>query len=962
MFDSHSNNKGKEPENNDSNWTANVTAPTAQQPAPPLPQQLRRHSVTVGEMHFHSFDNKNQHHHHFNHNELDHILASFPSSWSSTSSSSMASSFNQQQSQRHPSIFDNTTMAVSPTPAFFSPSFLDALKHEDNNPFQSFPPIATADVTATNNIITTTAPPTATARNTINPNEDLLLQDFIIPTTATTAPTMTTTTATAASGSISVSLPPLQPTFYTSFYHPSIPEEEVVIKNDEEDGFDSVNAITTNSTSTFPITPPATNEDLKPSIRHYLSTFENERKITILTSKVAQKSYGTEKRFLCPPPLTVLSGSLPWFIHGKEPKVQVQIKGENQSVQNGNIEWQPSEESDNKMKMTGACVAKHLHINDSTVNSSSNHNVTGGNDEDKRKRVQIQVNIQLGGTEDEQDMGISRDLGTFYSKGIKVISKPSKKRQSVKNMELCIHHGSLISLFNRIRSQTVSTKYLGVSVESESNTDNPNNTCFIARTNKWDPFVIWLVDLSRSTSSDSNSPTQASTSGHRNFPPPPAIALQQREGQDSIAIHYNQPVVLQCLNTGLVSPIMVIRKVDKGSQVLGGNQVLGNVLNENGPVGGGECGDEALGDPVSQLHKIAFQIVTDPSLATQYAYQYYSQELPLQSSPNEWKLPHLTEPQSTYLACLEDVVGMHKTTSERYFLTTLQQQQQQYLINQQEKEQASIHRMAAAATSNSNNNSGASGRRRRVSCDITTGNNSSSSGAGISMNSTTSLQYHHHPYDHYRRRVNSLNDGTLLSNSGSVNNFISNGGISRGAGRQYHRRNSTASTTPSGTASATSATATDKSHLNNGACWTEDVSDASIWTIVGTDYITYKFCLPRSSTMAIDPICCAPFPILTSFTCAIIENNNSGANESVKKHLITLHGENFTKDLAIWFGDIQSPSIEYKSKETIICTIPSIQELKYSSTCIQDNDNHKIPLLFIRNSIIYNTDQYYYFQ
>lgn len=59
----------------------------------------------------------------------------------------------------------------------------------------------------------------------------------------------------------------------------------------------------------------------------------------------------------------------------------------------------------------GKCVSKHLFINDA---------------DEKRKRVEGLIRIQLAN-------GIQ--LGTLASKGIKVISKPSKKRQSVKNME-----------------------------------------------------------------------------------------------------------------------------------------------------------------------------------------------------------------------------------------------------------------------------------------------------------------------------------------------------------------------------------------------------------------------------------------------------------------------------------------------------------------------------------------------
>ncbi|KAJ1659505.1 hypothetical protein GGF38_004068, partial [Coemansia sp. RSA 25] len=215
--------------------------------------------------------------------------------------------------------------------------------------------------------------------------------------------------------------------------------------------------------------------------------------VMVLTSKVAQKSYGTEKRFLCPPPTILLFGDA-WQLEDRAssggsgsnssssdfvaamPRISVAVPASDESNADAasgaladaappkgtaQLEWIARPDPAPKPRqhvphaaataaaaaqraprdgepITGRYVAKQLFINDV---------------DEKRKRVAVRVRLH--------DPSGRAVLGEFESRPIKVISKPSKKRQSVKNIDLCIHHGSTISLFNRLRSQTVSTKYLG---------------------------------------------------------------------------------------------------------------------------------------------------------------------------------------------------------------------------------------------------------------------------------------------------------------------------------------------------------------------------------------------------------------------------------------------------------------------------------------------------------------------
>lgn len=166
-----------------------------------------------------------------------------------------------------------------------------------------------------------------------------------------------------------------------------------------------------------------------------------------MSSKVAQKSYGTEKRyliytlpqtqltqdfhrFLCPPPTAIMIGNSWWtdvVRRGDEsklspPRVVISISGE-PSPQEGTVEWTGSsgksfDVNDPPTGTTyiGRCVGKQLFISDV---------------DEKKKKVEALVKITSPATEEEPE----RVIGTFPSRPIKVISKPSKKRQSAKNLE-----------------------------------------------------------------------------------------------------------------------------------------------------------------------------------------------------------------------------------------------------------------------------------------------------------------------------------------------------------------------------------------------------------------------------------------------------------------------------------------------------------------------------------------------
>ncbi|KAJ2104062.1 hypothetical protein IW146_008727, partial [Coemansia sp. RSA 922] len=440
--------------------------------------------------------------------------------------------------------------------------------------------------------------------------------------------------------------------------------------------------------------------------------------VMVLTSKVAQKSYGTEKRFLCPPPTILLFGDS-WKLptttgdisaHGNDfiasmPRISVSVPTSDGSSQvsdfgdglsssssdsrTAQLEWLARPELASKPKqhvphnpvppqraprdgdpITGRYVAKQLFINDV---------------DEKRKRVAVKVRLH--------DPSGQVVLNEFESRPIKVISKPSKKRQSVKNIDLCIHHGSTISLFNRLRSQTVSTKYLGATrsmsvggprpfwfpaggaeesaaADSLAEGSSAATTTFVARNSVWDPFIIWIVNtqLDQAEIEAFNDRIAENPTPIPGYPTPPTFALHpqcppdldggctsasgssggdqshmdgdaigQPQPREPIPILYNQPIILQCVSTGMCSPVLTLRKVEKGSIAIGSFY-------------GRDQSRDVLGDPVSQLHKVAFEVRVQTR-----------DELPAVTVTPAG----LNTRVGSYLTCMGDIVGLNATCDGR---------------------------------------------------------------------------------------------------------------------------------------------------------------------------------------------------------------------------------------------------------------------------------------------------------
>jgi hypothetical protein len=260
--------------------------------------------------------------------------------------------------------------------------------------------------------------------------------------------------------------------------------------------------------------------------------------ITCQHASVAQKSYGSEKRFLCPPPVVYIERPNCRNFVGK-PEISMSVVCEN-----GERSLEQKTLIDENMKGT----FKYLHVSGTA----------------KAKYFELKLKIF------KQNSSIPYAI--FDSSPVTIISKPSKKTAKARNVSSCILSGSHISLFNRINSQTVRTKYMGI---------EGGQLC--AKNSSWSSFVITVMSNDNNINNHHNGLNTFSSTNilpKGTTPPSPSSCLN-----NTIQVTYGSEVVLSDPTTGFQSERLIIRKVEKGR------------------ITQGACG------PVSQMQKIALQCV-----------------------------------------------------------------------------------------------------------------------------------------------------------------------------------------------------------------------------------------------------------------------------------------------------------------------------------------------------------------
>lgn len=188
-------------------------------------------------------------------------------------------------------------------------------------------------------------------------------------------------------------------------------------------------------------------------VREYLAAPDTlalgEQVVLVMNAKIAQRSYGSEKRLICPPPSALLLGTGWWSDTNAstelvKPEVDIYMTGTNTPAtvhsslaetlwltDDGDVIPVDGTAQPQQMVISGRVVGKHLFLPEALVS----HNSASGIPAEKGRKLETKLQLNTPGP-------VSRPLGTFSSSPMTIISKPSKKRANSKNSARAFSHVS----------------------------------------------------------------------------------------------------------------------------------------------------------------------------------------------------------------------------------------------------------------------------------------------------------------------------------------------------------------------------------------------------------------------------------------------------------------------------------------------------------------------------------------
>ncbi|SJX65929.1 uncharacterized protein SRS1_16483 [Sporisorium reilianum f. sp. reilianum] len=275
-------------------------------------------------------------------------------------------------------------------------------------------------------------------------------------------------------------------------------------------------------------------------------------------ASVAQKSYGSEKRFFNPPPIISVTGPLRRYAeHGAatlttssisddadeedQCRVSLLVRGDtDEFFSNENVAVLDSR-LETKMRTlyvtpTGRSKSFRLQLNLLRPSGLEPHLPIFSPLKKSRAAEALSPAMSVGSPANDQAVSNTEVLSrlpkglawaSFESAPVTIISKSSKRTAKPRGQTNQVQNGSLVSLFNRINSQTARTKYMHSSATGD----------LVVHSGEWSTYRITLISR------------------------PPLADLAGAE-EDSVT--YGSTIVLTDVNSGYSSDPLVVCKVDKG--------------------------------------------------------------------------------------------------------------------------------------------------------------------------------------------------------------------------------------------------------------------------------------------------------------------------------------------------------------------------------------------------------------
>ena len=410
---------------------------------------------------------------------------------------------------------------------------------------------------------------------------------------------------------------------------------------------------------------------------------------------------------------------------------------------------------------------------------------------------------------------------------------------------------------------------------------------FTVNPSVWESWIIYLVDPTKPTEpSNVKSPNP----GWPNLPS--NVIATHITGPP---IRYNQTIVLQSLQTGRISPVLIIRRSDEGSDVVG----MDGTNNDPSIA----CVDgEIPGLGVTQLQKVAFEVYNPRSRAEQAA------------DPN---------PSSLWLSCEQEMAKELLVGAERRWTP----------MPTQTRSNTGVSRPSSLP------NTPQSRFGVLPVLPMTPHNNT----VGLPSNPSSPISSSSSGGDYFSSHSRKSSSSALFSPLSAELNLPSStdggpvrrqrtGSASRGPLQRpaMHKKRASADITSHSSyeyiPSALNTPGIEKQF------WTLNVGDICIWSIVSTEQVSYTFYVPPFVSEPTEPI--APFPqankCLPPHMSAesVPSKYNHQFTSMANMPLVTFYGKNFTRKpdgkacYQVYFGDQPAQHNEVRCGEVMAAAEP----------------------------------------